>query len=266
MKYLYASGCSFTKGDGVKRNIEEAPFLVANKFGLYSYNAVPIDSVGVETQEYYNTAMAGGCNSYIRRKTIDWLSENQDKWEDVIVLVGWTSPFRHEMFISEFCRKNTNHHPSQFEDDCYLQMTSNISLYPYYQGFLTEGFYKRYMVNHWDGKEQVKCSLDGILYLQSFLKLNNIKYVFWNSLNNQHRSRYNEHTGSFLNVKGMYSLIDLNHWISNDIEYSWEEFLDEVDEDRSKTRLGGGNNHPNPLGHKLWADEIYKKIEELYDI
>jgi len=282
MKYVVAIGCSFVQGSGVELTKEEAPALVANKLGInqaseqhdvdedITSQSGP-DGAPIPDKLYFNRGRAGACNKFIRRKTMNWVSCNQDKWEDLIVLVGWSSPFRHELFIGGWSYDN----PIPYVDRTggYRQLnspniTGELAQFIDEDENINNDFFRHYIVHHYDFDEQIRVFLDEIIILQSFLKVNNIKYIFWNSLDYKKRweknvyGHKNEKTSLYKN-----SLIDTNHWIGNSIEYSWEKFLDEVDEEQGlTTRMakGKGDDHPNQLGHKLWADKIYKKMEKLY--
>jgi len=288
MKYLLAVGCSFTAGDGLpKRSIvpgsnepshtnDEAPFLVANKLGLHS-----ISKADGKKPEYVNMSQSGGCNSFIRRKTINWLYVNKDIWKDIIVLVGWTNPFRDELFAANWNPENNDVRLSFLDQsNGYLQLGSKSppESHIFMPTFLKEdrlidnNFYKEYMVRHYSFDNQISITLDNILTLQNFLEVNNIKYVFWNSLCKRN-SAYDDVDRRILwsdsdvfgwNKKRKF----INHqkWIRSDIDFSWEEFLEDLDPPHGfKYKINKPlDDHPNELGHKLWADEIYKKIEELY--
>jgi hypothetical protein len=93
--------------------------------------------------EYFNNAIDGGSNQRIVRTTIDWLLENNDKWNEVLVLIGWTGILRYEIQ----------------QGKKWKQMKS-------YDG---------------NPDEMLSKYLDSILYLQLFLEANNIKYIFWNT-------------------------------------------------------------------------------------
>jgi len=276
MKHLFAVGCSFTAGDGLPRRLNapsgnyggagvfSAPFLVANKLGLYS-----TDDTDGKKPEYVNLSTGGGCNSMIKRKTINWLCENRDMWKDIIVLVGWSNPLRDELFVADWYPESGNPYSTHLDStDGYLQLGSKRPDLVHQPSYLKEdfnidnNFYKEYMVRHYSFENQISTTIDNILDLQNFLKLNDIKYVFWNSLNLNNRNHK-----EFDQTKWTKKRKFINHqkWISSDIDFSWDEFLDDLDPPHGfKYKIGNGDTHPNELGHKLWADEIYKKIEELY--
>ena len=126
------------------------------------------------------------------------------------------------------------------------------------------------MVRHYSFENQISTTIDNILTLQNFLKLNDIKYVFWNSLNPRKKDAtlypkgksQHDHPDLYKwNKKRKY--LSHQEWVIG-MDNSWEEFMDDLDPPKGLKYRLEGDDHPNELGHKLWADEIYKKIEELY--
>jgi hypothetical protein len=272
MKHLLAVGCSFTAGDGLPKSIDEAPFLVAKKLGLYS-----TDKADGKKPEYVNMSQPGGCNSFIRRKTINWLCENKDMWKDIIVLVGWTNPLRDEVFVSGWYPENNDDRLSRLNNsNGYLQLGTKSPPQDDMPTFLKKdrlidnNFYKEYMVRHYSFENQISTTIDNIFTLQNFLKLNDIKYVFWNSLDFSEHDYSDLYKWNNADLMNDLKVIDekrkyLRHqkWVIG-MDNSWEEFLNDLDPPYGLKYRLEGDSHPNELGHKLWADEIYKKIEELY--
>ncbi|SVE64704.1 uncharacterized protein METZ01_LOCUS517558, partial [marine metagenome] len=50
--------------------------------------------------EEINESESGGSNDRIVRTTLEWFSNNTDKWDEVLVMVGWTFSFRKEIYDS----------------------------------------------------------------------------------------------------------------------------------------------------------------------
>ena len=83
MRYIYLNGCSFVVGLGVEKE-KTIIDIISKKLNC----------------EYFNDSFDGASNDYIKRATINWLLENEDKWKDLLVLVGWTEFGRFELFNS----------------------------------------------------------------------------------------------------------------------------------------------------------------------
>jgi hypothetical protein len=82
MKYLYVNGDSYTYGMDDKKfgtPIQNRwSTLVANEFNL------------VEVNDSEN----GSSNEEIVDRTLNWFENNKDKWNNVLVLIGWTISVR----------------------------------------------------------------------------------------------------------------------------------------------------------------------------
>lgn len=79
---LFANGCSHTQGaettasNKPEKNIQFAyPKYVAEHF----------------ERDYINISTSGCSNEWIVSSTINWLMENEDKTENIFVVVGWTT-------------------------------------------------------------------------------------------------------------------------------------------------------------------------------
>ena len=199
MNTLYISGCSYVIGAGLPDC-----HLSANEIGQSIGSNIRRE---LNFYNYENHSQGGCSNDKIRRKCIDWLSKNKDKWDDTLVVIGWTSFTRFEM-IDEWEIENPK------SEDNYIQLNSGIAhsrkdLKQKFFDFMTDirseirktarfGFggdwaakekdidtqetWKHFYVRHYNIEDRYDKYLDNILYLQSFLKSNNIKYVMFDSL------------------------------------------------------------------------------------
>jgi hypothetical protein len=133
-KILYTIGDSWTFGDELKNpNTESYPHLLSKKLGY----------------ELTNDAVCGGPNDWMFRKTIEWVC-NQNDLDDIVVVVGWSSTNRRE--------ENYKIYHGAYQDD-------EIDRFIFNKLFNNElDHYKTicYMVS-----------------LQEFLKSKNIKYLFY---------------------------------------------------------------------------------------
>ena len=85
-KILYCNGCSWTWGDDLENPIEERfSTLLGEKANL----------------TVINNAMNGGSNFRVARTTMNYLLSNRDKWDDIIVVIGFTDPSRYEFYDAE---------------------------------------------------------------------------------------------------------------------------------------------------------------------
>jgi hypothetical protein len=235
MTFIYLNGCSFTAA-GSDSDTYPPSGLKEEE------NIVSILSKKLNC-EYFNDSFDGASNDHIKRTTINWLLENEDKWKDLLVLVGWTEFTRFELFNSA-----TNE---------YLDSSSKKGMYSKSQN---RKYWKMYMKFFYDLEDRYRIYLDNILYLQLFLESNNIKYVFWDSL----WSLFNEESEEFrIKHEQMFNKINLKNWVIGKDYTSWSGYLKKIDPSDKKTRFAIADLHPNAYGHKVWAEKILEKINEV---
>ena len=114
------------------------------------------------------------------------------------------------------------------------------------------------MVRHYNLDDRYDKYLDNILYLQSFLKINNIKYVMFDSLWSINES---EMSNKFTSK---YDCIDFDKWVWGDGRRSWTEYLHHIDPTNTQTRVALNDDHPNKHGVDVWFDFVNSKLKELY--
>lgn len=234
--YIYANGCSYVDGTGLHQ-LQKRP------------TAVHLFARQLKC-DYLNNAKGGGSNQRIVRTTIDWLLENKDKWNEVLVLIGWTEFHRYEIL------NNRNWTQINRLDTPPEKMQKRVG---------SENW-KSYISNFYNMWRMYNNYLDNILYLQLFLESNNIKYIFWDSIGDffdvstiHYRNKY----------KKKWDIINKNNWVTTREYQSWENYLRELEKEhdvRVGTRDKQGildDYHPNELGHKFWYEEIKNKAKKL---
>ncbi len=229
MTYIYLNGCSCTAA-GSERDTYPPSGLKEEE------NIVSILSKKLNC-EYFNDSFDGASNDYIKRATINWLLENEDKWKDLLVLVGWTEFGRFELFNSVTKE--------------YMDSSADKGIYSENQN---RKYWKIYMKFFYDLEDRYRIYLDNILYLQLFLESNNIKYVFWDSL----WSLFNEEFK--IKYEKMFNKINLKNWVIGEDYTSWSNYLKKIDPSNEKTRVSVKDFHPNAYGHKVWTEKILEKI------
>jgi len=243
--YIYANGCSYVAGAGLQDN----PRKTAIHFLAEELNC-----------EYFNNAKGGGSNQRIVRTTIDWLLKNKDRWNEVLVLIGWTGVLRYEILLGkEWIQINSIDREIEF-------LGKKIP---------TTDFWKLYLKNFNNIEEMFSKYLDSILYLQLFLESNNIKYIFWNTFFTGPFGLEKKHTIFNLPMEKLkkknidkWNIINKEYWATTENE-SWEKYLNELEKEhdvRVGTRDKQGildDYHPNELGHKFWYEEIKNKAKKL---
>jgi hypothetical protein len=179
--------------------------------------------------ETWNAGRLGSCNSSITERTINSISELINKGHtDIFCIIGWTSTTRISIYESIDGKISKEQH----------RPCSNVAGVDRY---------------FFENKEIYELeSIHNILHLQSFLKSNNIKYLFFNAFDEfESIDEYN-----------LSKLIDSTHWFGGDMKKA--HFKDYI-VDRHK--LAGWNEepyflemHPTDISHIEWAEYLHKYI------
>tara|TARA_R110000822_G_scaffold255914_1_gene381900 strand:+ start:479 stop:1270 length:792 start_codon:yes stop_codon:yes gene_type:complete len=234
----------------------------------YSKNTFP--ALLSEGNEYQCVAWPGYANDSIARTVINYCENNKQK--DIFVIVSWTFPGRYEFrfdyvtgqrtgnwcaitpwtaldnndeFLKDF--KNTNdeildHHINHREQ------AKRTGMYDF-----AKTFYK-----HVGGSEywEIYSSLKEIVYLQNYLKTNNIGYLFTCASTDLFLNYTLEHKEEF--CTNLHNQIDFDNWyiFSNTTPlgfYQWADF--------NKYRIG--TTHPLEEAHRDAAHLMKGKFNEL---
>jgi hypothetical protein len=262
-KLAYLNGCSFV--DGFK-GLDDS-----------------IVKTELDIKKIINNASPGCGNDKIRRTTIDFLLKNKNLWEDLLVVIGWTQFTRFELW-DEFKNKNGKRSSSFIQlnsklvhnkkkstdflermDSSQTFINSEKSLIRFglkkdiHGNDMSDKFWKWFMVRHYNVRDRYDKYLDNILYLQMFLKTNNIKYVMFDSLWSINETKLSD------KYKFKYNEIDFDRWVWGDDKTSWSEYLTDIDPSHTETRISNTDDHPNENGQKIWLKIISNKVKELYE-
>jgi hypothetical protein len=199
-------------------------------------------------------AAGGRGNDRIIAMTKEFFYSNPDAAKDTFVLIGWSSSLRKDFIVRgkpnklDFLSLHTNkkYWKSIKFTDCARtnkQWQDEISL----------------------GSTLLLQHLMNILNLQDFFEMRNIKYCMYDALDNQWKAR-----GSWRNLfqdkvnkDRFFGFNEINHFcFANKIgdigvvaQEHWEKSLNCSDKK-------GKDQHPNRLGHELWADKLVAFIKE----
>ncbi len=276
MNIFYINGCSFVAGAGLPechRAVNDVPSSLGGKLNS-TYNF----------KEYHNDSQGGCSNDRIRRTTIDFLIKNKHRWNEIVVVIGWTQFTRFELVDeyeimdekspNKYIQVNSGMSHTRKDNESprtfFSQMLNHSPARKLVRfgigedwrgkdiGINTEDTWAPFMVRHYNLDDRYDKYLDNILYLQSFLKINNIKYVMFDSLWSINES------GMFNKFTSKYDCIDFDKWVWGDGRRSWTEYLQHIDPTNTQTRVAVNNDHPNQYGVDVWFDFVISKIRELY--
>ena len=225
IKHIYTNGCSYTAGHGLENEIEErySKFL-ADKFGA----------------EDINQSEGGGSNQRIFRTTLDWISENQDKLKDTVFVIQLTYPVRNEIWCKRSWENDfgniSNWHGAQFGHDGYTAWEAHERDTSIDKDEINFNYTP-------DNKTSSEITWRYVISLQSFSKINNIKYIFFEGDINEH---------GFLD-----KTCKIAELVNFDCFYQ-EPFLGSA-----RNRVTECN-HPNAEVQIEWADKLYSFYKEKY--
>lgn len=213
---LYTNGCSMTEG----AELEEPK--------KYSWPTCLANSLN---RQVVNQGCSGGSNERILRTSISWLSKYLNNKKDpmnLFVVIGWTSFSRVEYIVNG---NWFNFLPKQPPLPKHIQPIQD--------------FYAKYII---DELRDNTYSILNILSMQSWLKVNNISYLFFDALHGSYNKKYED-------VQQMMDQVDVKRYYTFDNHYycMWS-FCDNY--------ARGLEGHPLEKGHQAWADLLENYIIE----
>jgi hypothetical protein len=243
-KIMLISGCSHAAGSEID-GTSDSDYNRTHSFGnLLAYK------MGYEP---INIAENGSNNPAILRTTLEWIAkEYNPATMDLFVLVPWTESsrmqFPTEQLMSGHGNVNADWRSSTSGGYRYLNLG--------YKGGNDEErqmmpYYHKFMIDHLLFLELL--SANAILQLQYFLKMKNIDYLMCNTMDMFRKEC--KHLDFYLE--------QIDH----------TKYIDVLDVNKSfffKYRYSGFNNpkakywHHDEEPHRLYADELYKFIEDNY--
>ena len=259
-KYLIACGDSFTEGHDI------------GETGSWAYWTS--ESLGLEL---INLASGGMSNEWITMRTLSYLQQNKNRWNDSVVMIGWTEMMRQMTFFDDLGKTKIGKwvwsaQPNDFICDDWGEDTPGEwmykhrkSLYPFFSN-LPWALMKTYT---------------SIMILKTFLDSNNIPYLFFDAVNDNKLYYENGETylrnyefkkelfdvkadhdevGHIVNEKMVDYLFDekyvtinnttLLHWMHSPPDLRYSE---------------GNNGHTNVYGAQEASKFIVKHYERIYN-
>jgi hypothetical protein len=258
IKTIYANGCSWVYGGGLNYPEKDRYTTLLGK--RLKCNTI-------------NESLQGGSNDRIVRKTYDWIVNNKEHWSNLVVLLGWTDINRSE-FISDNDKKYKNMQwfyarKKWTRQDRYIEnrkMTTDVDeihikskkYYKYLHSF--DQSYNK----HWHQ----------VLGLQSFMKLNNIKYFMFRSFNQLYPT-YDEKSNDYLcDTEGVENLdLQGKHKFNNNmIDKVYFPSFDNFNFTHKGILLKHSDKemfigeHPSEKGHLILADSLHDTMINLFGV
>ena len=283
VKILYANGDSWTAGDIVDPEIfgDQLQYVMHPDNAPYRLNKVWPHIVGKNLGlEVVNNSYAGSSNDGIVRRTLNDIPKllKEYKPEEIVVIIGWSSPERKDFFYSDGERKNWDTlYPAEL--DHWKDDNEDIN-----------DFYKIYVRKYWNEEEYIYRFITQTLLLSSYLKTKGIKHYFFNAFY-EHKDLIVERDPSRHNIKhsptlfsfidkfytkhfdnkkwlehlGFETLIDEFYSVYNSsfFKLSFSELLVRLEhKEGSDTYL---DYHPTDKGHQAWADHLTEAFKNDID-
>ncbi len=183
--------------------------------------------------ETWNAGRAGTGNQSIASRTItsvEYLKKLGKK--DIFVVVCWSSKYR--VHILEYSPKSKKYGPHNIRPQHQNGYAFKL---------LNKEINEHIFVNDW---------IENILLLQNYLKVNNIKYLFFNAFDHPVITKDNP----------LGHLIDNKDWVNNTIEEShFKNFIS----NKYNTSWDTDNkyfthSHPQDISHKAWGEYLVDYI------
>jgi|TARA_Y100000310_G_scaffold69384_1_gene64869 hypothetical protein len=140
--YLYVNGDSYTFGLDLEIHLKDRWSKILSE----KLNCIEI-----------NESINGGSNDRMIRKFFEWTLKNKNKLKDTFVILGWTVPYRYEIFYEG---KWTPRKVGDYYEDV-LTRVGEIECDYFHDEVLKRKF------------------IEQIILVQNFLKLKNINYTFF---------------------------------------------------------------------------------------
>ena len=250
-KILYANGCSWTAGDGIQYDpVLNIPSPAVAWPFTRKLNWAQVLSK-VINRRCINQATGGGSNLRMVRTTCDFIHNlDKENYKDTIVILGWTTPERSEVYIEEnnikqWCIYNSMQKFSAYKTPFSKSMVSEIDSLQKKQIIYTDNYMTHYTY----------------LFQQMFLMSNmlenlNIRYLFFHSL-------------PWMCDLDKFNVTEIFKKQIQNLKKS--TILDSNDPLNVMSTFCYANNVPMAVdqhtmvdGHRLWAENLHRKLVHLY--
>jgi hypothetical protein len=209
--------------------------------------------------EVINSSLSGSSNDGIVRRIMEEVLKllNDYRGDEIYVIVGWTSPERRDFYYRGYWGTDYIEHwetlyPSQPDMNWPSKELTT--------------FFKTYVKWFAHQEEYISRYVDQNLYLHYFLESHNIEHLFFDAF-------YEKAVGGIESSNDLIQELEEAYVDTNFIKH-FLKIRKDFFKDKSFKRIlvdGGGkfkdglwgqDYHPTELGHKLWADELYKDLKD----
>jgi hypothetical protein len=253
-KILYANGCSWTAGNG----IEFDPSLSSvdkNERWRYQLNSSwPSILAKKLNKECINQSEGAGSNKRMVRTSCDFINSlNPAQYKDTLVVLGWTTVDRNELFLEE----------NNINEWCKFNATQSISSHTHkFSKTFIKDIDKMYITNVFNYKANYTYFLQEMFLMSNLLENLGIKYLFFSSL--PWRNCWT-HDGN-IDIQEMFNTQLKNLKKPNILNTrACDESLNIMAEFCRINKLPMAPDHHTMIeGHAAWAEHLYKELLVIY--
>lgn len=240
-----------------------------------TYASLLGDSLGANV---VNLAWPADDNKSILQRTINYITKNYlepgKSTDDIIVIIGWTSPERNSFWFKEDSRSHR------------FRIWPNA---PITNHKAQEKILELYISYLWNAEEYIPRFIFNCLEFENFCYANGIKFLHfsafyqspktnidrWEDLNFAKEAQMLRHDGHVFtdnllpgrqheaaDYLALWKQVDNVRFYKKDLDIStFKSFIDHSGYDKVYNDQGPAAGwHPNELGHELWAKELHRYI------
>ncbi len=261
LKYKYPN----LKPEQIEKNL----FLFNENYQLRkSFGGILSNHIGLNT--YTNLAHAGCSNDSIVRETVRHISHEmknfQQKGSDLFVLIQWTWASRVDFFFDEPVFWLPDHN-LETDGTSYWQ---TLCLYDSVNKSSYNKMRNCYYQHCFHSQENISRFLHQVLFLQSFLKVNKIPFLFFSGNNDPLwkiklglKNEYEPYLSDIMNLIDPISYMNFKENFNSFFTKITKRPCNEIDAFKNLDPLYfNSEQHPNENGHKFIGDNLWKYIIE----
>jgi hypothetical protein len=255
---LYANGCSWTAGNGIEQDPSLSHLPLNGRFAILKNYVWPTKLASLlEIPEVINDAEGAGSNARMVRTTIQYIqSIPKSKHKNLLVVLGWTTVDRNELFF----------HEGDIKGWCKFNATQLVSSHAGFRPNFSKSFLnkiddwqKTYVAEFYNVYSHYFRYYQELYLMKNLLNNLKIKHLFFNSLNGYYIPTTIDYKKEFANeIENIQSPNILCTRDCDDSKNVMVEFCIKNNIPLSTCM------HPMVLGHQMWALHLYREIKELY--
>lgn len=259
--FLYANGCSWTAGNGIEQDPKFQHLAVSERWAKLSELSWPKVLSDKFQVNCANQALGAASNKRMVRTTVDFLQNYTGDYEKLLVILGWTTVDRNEIYIEENnkgCWVMFN--STQTVSDNGMHVLNGFS-----KDFISQidDWQKNYLIDIYSSYERYHEFFKELYLMKNLLENLKVKYLFFNSLRWRNYGFFWTRTPKFDPEKEFRAQIQ---------NLTCDNLINLYDDNNNVMELFCKNNnvpmakdhHTMVEGHKMYAEHLYNHIIKLY--